>query len=626
MIKFVESELGPLLDTIIDYRGKTPKKLKGEWVSSGIPALSAKNIKHGKIVNLGSIRYVNEELYSRWMKEKVKKGDILMTSEAPLGETFYVKNDDKILLSQRLFAIRTKDSKLDSRFLFYYFNSKFGNHELLSRATGTTVGGIRQTALVKVMVRYPGSVPTQKQIASILSVYDDLVENNEKRIKTLEEMAQLLYTEWFVKFKFAGHEKVKMVESDTSYGLIPNGWVVTKLSDVMSFIRGRSYSSEQINDNEGDYYIVNLKNFNRGGGFRFDGAKYYSGPMKDEQLLKPGDVVVAVTDMTNDRAVIARPARIPNIASTKVTLSADVVKIVSEKLPSAFVYYSLLDYRFTEATKNKASGANVLHLKPTAILEHSIVIPPFQILKEFSSLCTGITGLIDKLSEQNQALAETRNLLIPQLVTGRRELAAIPLSVKEPTPIIKTKKDTFKEAILFSDFVGQSYTSTFFPTHLRMVKYVYFGDRFLGVDPSTKYTESRFGPYNSKSTYAGGEKLALAKKYVQRVQGGFKTGQNIAEINKYTYSERGAVTKVLSLLKAKKDNELELLATVDYIVYSKLKSGEIPTEQSVFQYISNSPVWSQKITRLSLTQQMIVGCMSFLRELAKQGLPYPQHS
>ena len=106
MNKFIESELGTLLDTIIDYRGKTPKKLKGEWASSGMPALSAKNIKKGKIVNQEAIRYVDKDLYSRWMKEEVKKGDILMTSEAPLGETFYVKNDDKLLLSQRLFAIR----------------------------------------------------------------------------------------------------------------------------------------------------------------------------------------------------------------------------------------------------------------------------------------------------------------------------------------------------------------------------------------------------------------------------------------------------------------------------------------------------------------------------------------
>ena len=209
MSTFTESQLGSLIDTIIDYRGKTPKKLGGEWSSGGIPALSAKNIKQGKIVNPESIRYVDDALYKRWMKEEVKKGDLLMTSEAPLGETYYVKNDEKVLLSQRLFSIRTKAKELNSRFLYYYFNSKLGRHELLSRATGTTVGGIRQTALVKVLVRFPKDSEIQKEIAEVLGAYDDMIENNEKRIKALEEMAQLLYIEWFVKFKFPGHEKIK---------------------------------------------------------------------------------------------------------------------------------------------------------------------------------------------------------------------------------------------------------------------------------------------------------------------------------------------------------------------------------------------------------------------------------
>ena len=424
MSRYIESELGPLLDTIIDYRGKTPKKLKGEWASSGIPALSAKNIKKGKIVNQEAIRYVDRDLYSRWMKEEVKKGDILMTSEAPLGETFYVKNDDKLLLSQRLFAIRTKKEKLDSQFLYYYFNSKFGNHELLSRATGTTVGGIRQTALVKVLVRYPENVGTQKNISSILTAYDDLIENNEKRIRALEEMAQLLYTEWFVKFKFPGHEKVKLIDSGTEYGKIPEGWEVKKLSQVASFVRGCSYSSEEIDDFIGDYYMVNLKSFNRGGGFRFDGAKYYSGTISDSQLLKAGDIVVAVTDMTNDRAVIARPARVPEIDG-KVTLSADVVKMNSDILPNSFLYEILSSYRFTEKTKQKANGANVLHLKPAAILEFEALIPSVKLLKEFAVLCEPAINEADKLVKQNEILVKTRDLLIPQLVTGKRELKNI---------------------------------------------------------------------------------------------------------------------------------------------------------------------------------------------------------
>lgn len=243
--------LEELIDKVIDYRGKTPKKLKGNWSSTGIPALSAKNIKGGKIVNEESIRYVDLKLYSRWMKEELQKEDILITSEAPLGETYFIKKDIKICLSQRLFAVRVNKQKIDPKFLYYYFNSELGKHELQSRATGTTVGGIRQTALMNVVVYHPESTVTQSHIASIITTYDDLIENNEKRIKTLEEMAQCLYTEWFVKFKFPGHEKVRMIDSGTEYGLIPEGWEIRKIEDLYQTASGGTPSRSKFDE----YYI-----------------------------------------------------------------------------------------------------------------------------------------------------------------------------------------------------------------------------------------------------------------------------------------------------------------------------------------------------------------------------------
>ena len=304
-------------------------------------------------------------------------------------------------------------------------DSRFGYYILLSKDFRKSIRGSAQPfisydLLNSVDILLP-NFSTQVCIGSVLSAYDDLIENNEKRIKALEEMAQILYTEWFVKFKFPGHEKVKMVESGTEYGVVPDGWEIKKLAEVASLVRGCSYSSEEIDDFIGDYYIVNLKSFNRGGGFRFDGAKYYSGSINSEQSLKTGDIVVAVTDMTNDRAVIARPARVPEITG-KITFSADVVKINSTILLSSFIYELLSTYKFTETTKQKANGANVLHLKPTAILEFLALIPDQKTLKNFDLLCAPVEKEIDKLIKQNDNLSKTRDLLIPQLVTGRREL------------------------------------------------------------------------------------------------------------------------------------------------------------------------------------------------------------
>ena len=142
------TELKNLISLVIDYRGKTPLKLGGDWSSSGYRALSAKNIKTGKIVNPESIRYVDSNLYSKWMKDEVCRNDIFITSEAPFGEIFFWDSDEKIVLSQRLFAIRPNNAVVP-KYLYYYMTTEKFHKELDSRATGSTVTGLRQPELLK---------------------------------------------------------------------------------------------------------------------------------------------------------------------------------------------------------------------------------------------------------------------------------------------------------------------------------------------------------------------------------------------------------------------------------------------------------------------------------------------
>jgi len=403
--------------------GKTPPTSKSEFFNGDYPFITPSDINDYKIRR---ISLAERKLSEKW---RVKASNYLLPNNticyvcigSTVGKSCLTSGES--FSNQQINALVCDETKANYGFIFYLLKNKTNEIKRITDSSGVGKGIINKTSFENLDIEIPG-LPTQTRIASVLSTYDDLIEVNEKRIKALEEMAQRIYTEWFVKFKFPGHEKARMVDSGTEYGLIPEGWEVKTLSEVMHFVRGRSYSSEQISDTGGDYYIVNLKSFNRGGGFRFDGEKYYSGPVNDDQYLQQGDVVVAVTDMTNDRAVIARPARVPRISSQRVTFSADVVKMISEKIPSSFIYYCLFDHRFTEATKQKANGANVLHLKPAAILEYRTVIPSIDMLNEFEKKCHGIFGMIDVCLERNQALAKTRDLLIPQLVTGKRELKA----------------------------------------------------------------------------------------------------------------------------------------------------------------------------------------------------------
>ena len=140
-------ELNNFVKLIIDYRGKTPIKLGMQWCENGYRALSAKNVKTGKLVNLESVNHGDQALYDAWMKDEICRGDILITSEAPFGEVFYWDSDEKIILSQRLFCIRAKD--ILPKYLYYAMTSTSFQADLLSRATGTTVTGLRQPELLK---------------------------------------------------------------------------------------------------------------------------------------------------------------------------------------------------------------------------------------------------------------------------------------------------------------------------------------------------------------------------------------------------------------------------------------------------------------------------------------------
>lgn len=183
-------KLGDVLSLIIDYRGKTPKKLSSDWSLTGIPALSAKNIKDGKIIREESMYYVDQDLYNKWMKDELKKHDILLTSEAPLGEIYYLANNNKYVLSQRLFALRVKNN-FSSPYLYQWLKSEQGQFLLNRRATGSTVQGIRQVELKKVEIIIP-KIEILEKITKLWFSILEKMDANFKQIQTLTKTRDAL--------------------------------------------------------------------------------------------------------------------------------------------------------------------------------------------------------------------------------------------------------------------------------------------------------------------------------------------------------------------------------------------------------------------------------------------------
>lgn len=405
--------LKKIVSLVIDYRGKTPLKLGGEWSLEGYRALSALNVKTRGLVAEDKIRYVNQDLYNKWMKEEVHRGDILITSEAPFGQVLQWNSEEKIVLSQRLFALRIKSDYCAS-YIYQYMASDFFYGELKARATGSTVEGLRQPALMKCKVAVP-SLPIQCRIASILSIYDDLIEKNNRKITILQEMAEVLYKEWFVRFHFPGYKTAKFKDG------IPEGWEYRPFGEIVTYERGVSYSSEEIDCEEG-VDLINLKNINAYGGFRLDGTKKYNGKYKNNQVVQCGDLVMGVTDMTQDRRTVGAVALIPPFANTCV-ISADLIKLVSH-IDNIFIYCLCKYGYYSKFFSQFANGSNVLHLKPSSLQNQKVLISTTELIDKFVKIVKPINDTINNLNRQNDILTRQRNLLLPRLMSGKLEVKA----------------------------------------------------------------------------------------------------------------------------------------------------------------------------------------------------------
>lgn len=337
-----------------------------------------------------------------------KKGTLCITIAANIAESAILGIDACFPDSVVGFIPHKEVS--DLKFVKYLLDEFKVYMQQISR--GTTQDNLSLEKLRRVKFNVPDYI-TQQKIAHILSRYDEAIENNNKRIKLLEQMAQNLYKEWFVRFRFPGWENCEFENG------IPKAWNYVKFEDILSFERGISYSSEEIECDDG-LNLINLKNIDSFGGFRRDGIKKYNGKYKENQVVIKGDLVVGVTDMTQDRRTVGAVALIPTLQGLSV-ISADLVKVISDI--SNIYLYSLCRYGFySKYFSQFANGANVLHLKPSALLNKKVLLPSKELIDSYVKKASVMIDLIDELNLANENLAKQRDLLLPRLMSGKIEV------------------------------------------------------------------------------------------------------------------------------------------------------------------------------------------------------------
>ena len=287
-----------------------------------------------------------------------------------------------------------------TKIIYYFAYYLLKLYNLNSFAGGAAQPLITQSILKRLKCDIP-DLPIQRRIASILSAYDNLIENNNKRIRLLEQMAENLYKEWFA------YHKIK----DSSKEI--------RLTDIITIHRGLSYSSEEIECEEGND-LINLKNIQAFGGFRLDGTKKYDGKYKNDQVVKEGDLIMGVTDMTQDRRTVGSVALIPNVKALSV-ISADLIKIVSA-IDNVYLYAMFRWGNVSRYISQFANGANVLHLRPQVLKNIKVLLPQQTLIDKYVSIVKPMVGTINKLNTENDYLSRQRDLLLPRLMSGKLEV------------------------------------------------------------------------------------------------------------------------------------------------------------------------------------------------------------
>jgi len=382
-------------------------------IFQGVPSIGAEHLDDNGGFNFSKIKYVPERYYKNSSRGKVKPNDVLCVKDgATIGKVSRITKNfpfPEAMVNEHVFIVRSKQDLLDQVFLFYKLRTREGRETIKNSVGGSAQGGLKKDFLNYWEIDLPPLLE-QKRIASILSTFDEKIELNNKINQTLEQMAQAIFKEWFVDFKFPGHEKVKFVDSEL--GKIPEGWKIGYLGD--------GFYSEIIK-----YKVKN-----------FDGEKIY---LATADVVK-NDIISNKTKITYENRPIranAEPvlnsiwfAKMINTYKVlfffdankedidKYILSTGFMGIKALKNLQYYLYLFINSERFHKLKDTLVQGAVQEAITNANIKEIKIIIPPQNIILLFNEKVKPLISKIYRNKKENQKLAALRDLLLPKLMSG----------------------------------------------------------------------------------------------------------------------------------------------------------------------------------------------------------------
>ena len=381
--------------------GTSPKGTTYNHEGIGLPLLNGPT-EFGEI-------YPNCTLYTTDSKKECKIGDLIFCVR---GSTTGRMNwtDRLYSLGRGVCSIRG-ETPLDTKYIRYCIEWRL--NALLNLSGGSTFPNLTKDTIRNFPIPYPES---RSKIAAILSTYDDLIENHTRRIEILEEMAGTIYRQWFVEFRFPGYENVKMVESEL--GLIPQGWEVKRLADLVETQYG--YTESATEDEVGPKFVRG-KDINKNSYIDWDTVPFC--PIESEKYAKyrlHADDILVIRMADPGKVAIIEKEIDAVFASYLIRL-----KLRSNRLSPYYLFYMLLDERYQDYIYGVSTGTTRKSASAGVITGFDLVVPADEVRNRFEVVIASLRKALNNLLEKNTNLRQTRDLLLPKLISGELDVSEL---------------------------------------------------------------------------------------------------------------------------------------------------------------------------------------------------------
>lgn len=374
----------------------------------GIPFVTISNINSMNQLDFSDTMFVPKEYYqSLDEKRKVRKGDVLYSVVGSFGIPVLIKEERPFVFQRHIAILRPKEDIVDSGFLFYTMLSR----DFYAKADAVAIGAAQRTvslgSLRNIKIDVP-SLESQKHIANILSAYDDLIENNQKQIKLLEEAAQRLYKEWFVDLRFPGHENTKIVDG------VPEGWNWCKLEDAIQFDPKVTLTKERMKQ------FVPMSALSTSS-MVLDESQFTETTTNSGSKFQNGDTLLArITPCLEN----GKTAYVSGLESDEGTVgSTEYIVMRAKTINSYMVYLLARTDDFRQSAINSMSGSDGRQrVKSDKLKMLDYLQPTSELVEKFENVEEPIFEKIYRLSKQMQQARQARDLLLPKLMSGEVEV------------------------------------------------------------------------------------------------------------------------------------------------------------------------------------------------------------